>query len=439
MKNYQSWGLIPQSSHQIYPFTWRDQNLFDLHQHQYYLPYGLGRSYGDSCLNHEHSLIPTHHLRNFIHFDKNNGIIRCESGVTFDDLLNVIVPYHWFPPVTPGTKFITIGGAIANDVHGKNHHSAGTFGNHLIQFELLRSDGSRLLCSENSNPDMFQATIGGLGLTGLITWAEFKLKPIIGPFINMETIQFHNYQEFFEISQSSDQKYEYTVSWIDTLAQGDELGRGIFIRGNHSATPCSHLKIPRKKLFSIPYFFPNFALNKYSVKAFNHLYYNRHKPKKQLKTVHYNPFFYPLDAIVQWNKIYGKRGFYQYQCVLSVEYNFQAIHKLLDTIACSGLGSFLVVLKMFGDLPSKGMLSFPQKGVTLALDFANQGIKTLQLFEQLDVIVRQACGRIYPAKDARMTAKDFQNFYPNWKNFKQYIDPKFSSSFWRRVSSQSTN
>jgi FAD/FMN-containing dehydrogenase len=397
------------------------------------LPYGLGRSYGDSCLNDQNVLLLTRPLDHVFNFDAENGLLRCEAGASLDEILRLIVPHKWFLPVTPGTKFITVGGAIANDVHGKNHHRAGTFGCHVTRFELLRSTGERLVCSPTQNAGWFQASIGGLGLTGLITWAEFKLRRVHNAMIEMESVKFPNLDEFFAISADSDRRFEYTVAWLDCLAGGNSLGRGIFLRGNHAGAAIETAEPHRAPRVTVPFAFPHAALNHYSIQAFNTLYYARQWKKTAVATVHYDPFFYPLDAINHWGRIYGRRGFFQYQFVVPLARDQQAIRRILARIAASGHGSFLAVMKTFGPVKSPGLLSFPRPGVTLALDFPNQGAATLALFEELDRMVLEAGGRIYPAKDARMSPRMFQEGYPEWREFRARIDPQFSSSFWRRV------
>jgi len=386
-------------------------------------------------------MLDVSHLNRFLAFDEQKGILRCEAGVTLADILTLIVPRGWFLPVTPGTKFISVGGAIANDVHGKNHHRAGTFGCHVTRFELLRSNGERLLCSPDENVELFRATIGGLGLTGLILWAEFRLKPVHNPFILMERIRYRSLAEFMALSNDSDQDFEYTVAWVDCLASGQQLGRGLFMRGNHAEPLGSELREwqgdgSRSPRLSVPVDMPSFVLNTLSMKAFNAVYYRAQHNDRVRKLVPYEPFFYPLDAVQHWNRMYGKRGFLQYQCVVPLDDGYEVMKALLETISRSGEGSFLTVLKKFGDVPSPGMLSFPRPGLTLALDFPYHGQKTLTLFERLDQLVRESGGAVYPAKDAHMTAESFQAYYPQWKEFAQYIDPHCSSSFWRRVTRQ---
>ncbi|HTI14973.1 MAG TPA: FAD-binding oxidoreductase [Dictyobacter sp.] len=434
--NPQSWGRYPTvKSSQVIPVFWRDE-LPDLASFdKSILPYGYGRSYGDSCLNDGGVSVDVSRLKNFIAFDEEQGLLRCEAGVSLAEVLEMSVPRGWFVPVTPGTKFVTVGGAIANDVHGKNHHRAGTFGRHVTRFELLRSNGEHLICSPSENAELFRATIGGLGLTGIILWAEFRLKPITNPYIDMESIRFDSLDEFMTLSAESDKDFEYTVSWVDLLIGGPGLCRGKFMRGNnnHSRELATKPLKKRRLPLAVPIDFPSFVLNTYTVKAFNELYYHVQREKFVSKVVSYEPFFYPLDAIHTWNRMYGRKGFFQYQFVVPFETGHDAMRDILRRIQRSGEGSFLTVLKQFGTLKSPGMLSFPRPGLTLALDFTNNGQKTMQLMNDLDHIVEQSNGVVYPAKDARMSPEMFQKFYPQWKEFEQYIDPQFSSSFWRRV------
>ena len=428
-----SWGRYPQiAPNRVLPIFWRDElpNLAELELS--ILPHGYGRSYGDSCLNEDGILLDMSHLTRFLSFDVEKGLLRCEAGVSLADILELIVPHGWFLSVTPGTKFVSIGGAIANDVHGKNHHRAGTFGCHITRFELLRSDGRRLLCSPEENADLFQATIGGLGLTGIILWAEIRLRPIRSPLIDMERIRFASLREFIDIAAASEQDFEYTVAWVDCLASGKQLGRGFFTRGNHAEHEAS-TTIKKKRSRTIPVDFPSWILNIQTIRALNTAYFHAQREKSVQKIGPYDPFFYPLDAIHQWNRVYGKRGFFQYQCIVPHDGGYEVTKELLERVSRSGQGSFPSVLKTFGDVSSPGMLSFPRPGLELALDFANQGKKTLELLEDLDRVVCQSGGVVYPAKDARMSSESFEVYFPHWREFAEYIDPKFSSSFWRRV------
>lgn len=392
------------------------------------LPYGLGRSYGDSCLNAERELVDCRRLNRILGFDESTGVLRCESGVSFADIIDVFLAKGWFVPVTPGTRLVTVGGAIANDVHGKNHHCAGTFGAHVLQFGLHRSNDGLVVCSPEENPQMFRATIGGLGLTGIIAWADIKLRRVAGPWIDAELMPFESLSGFCDLSRESDGQYEYTVAWIDCFA--GKTPRGIFFRGNHSSETEKEFRPKRGP--KLPFPLPGWLLNRFSVRAFNAAYYHAHKAKKGTSQVGYDSFFYPLDSIRQWNLLYGRRGFLQYQCVIP-ESNVAAFEELLDLIARSGMGSFLGVLKQFGSAPPAGVISFPRQGLTLALDFAMRGEKTLQLMRSLDDVVLRSGGAIYPAKDARMSPALFEASFPNWRRFAPHIDPKMSSSFWRRV------
>jgi FAD/FMN-containing dehydrogenase len=434
---HQSWGRYPKTFDQA---SISVKNRFDdlpiLQKNTSFLPRGLGRSYGDSCLNEGCHLLLTRSLDHFMEFSPTTGLLRAEAGVTFEEILSFAVPKGFFLPVTPGTKFVTLGGAIANDVHGKNHHVDGNISHHLIQFELLRSNGERLICSPSSNQDMFYATIGGLGLTGLITWAEIRLRPIENPFITQEVIKTTGLNDFFALSKDPKKEWNYTVSWLDCLARKEQLGRGLYIRGNHAKAEQSKALVTgpgRKK--SVPFDFPSFALSGPTVKAFNLLYYNKQLSRQTAGLTHYDPFFYPLDAIHDWNRIYGKRGFLQWQCVVPFSDGQDAIKEILGSISKSGQGSFLSVLKTFGDIPSLGIMSFPRPGVTLALDFPNTGEKLYRLLDRLDDVTRAAKGSVYIAKDARMSKENFSAFYPRLQEFIGFVDPKFSSSFWRRVTS----
>ena len=430
--NITSWGLTGQKNSRIQRINWRNEKLPEASDGVTFLPYGNGRSYGDSCLNKEGISLDVKALNHLISFDPKTHILRCEGGVLLADILHHFVPRGWFLSVTPGTQYVTIGGAIANDVHGKNHHRRGSFGNHVIRLALLRSDGQTLICSRTQNADLFHATIGGLGLTGLILWAEIMLMPIDAPCMHVETSRFESLEEFFSRSAESAWKFEYTVAWLDCAAS-DAMGRGIFIRANH----CSRVTDSKKNLFSkgitLPFNLPGWLINNFSSKVFNSIYFNAHPPGVFEQTLDYNQFFYPLDKVRHWNRLYGKKGFFQYQCVVPVEQGTEHINALLKMVKGSAIASPLAVLKVFGEIESTGMLSFPRHGVTLAMDFPNRGSHVLTLFDQLDAIVAEAGGAVYPAKDARMSAENFKRFFPACHDFSRYVDPAFSSTFWRRV------
>jgi FAD/FMN-containing dehydrogenase len=435
MRRYESWGRYPRAGPvTAVPIYWRSDTLNFQEFRQSVLPFGQGRSYGDVCLNDGGIVLDTESLSHFISFDETSGLIRCEAGITLAEILNVAVPRGWFLPVTPGTKFISVGGAIANDIHGKNHHRIGTFGMHVTQLELLRSREGRVICSPTQNTDLFRATVGGLGLTGLILWAEIQLRPISSTLIRTERIRFDNLKEFFEIARAADPSDTYTVAWLDCLTKNRPLGRGVFIGGNHmeDENPRSMSAWSRRTL-TIPFDAPNLLLNRFAMKAFNLAYYWLHVSKRKEDIVHYEPFFYPLDSIHNWNRLYGPRGFLQYQCVVPFDVEGGAIQDILERVVRAGEASFLNVIKIFGNIRSPGMLSFPRPGVTLAFDLPNAGASTLRLMEGLDDIVRTFEGAVYPAKDARMSPDNFKVFFPQWEEFSRYVDPNFSSTLWRRV------
>jgi FAD/FMN-containing dehydrogenase len=400
------------------------------------LPYGLGRSYGDVCLNNGHTLLETSRMSHLLAFDDATGILTCEAGVTLDDILQVFVPRGWFLPVTPGTKFVTVGGCIANDVHGKNHHRAGTFGRHVLSFDLLRSDGTRLHCTPAD--DLFRATIGGLGLTGLILNAQVQLRRIESPEIVEERIPFRSLAEFESLSATSDQTHEYTVAWLDTFRE-----RGLFIRGNHAGSsgssgssaflgsppPRNSEELRGTRGTSLPMSIASPFLRPATIRAFNAAYFygTRHP---ELKSVHYDPFFYPLDAIANWNSVYGRRGFLQYQFVIPEAAGMEPVADIVQRL--KRLGSSLTVIKKFGALESLGVLSFPRHGTTVSMDFAATDA-LLPLLDSCDEVVEAAGGSVYPAKDARMAPERFRRFFPQWEELRRHVDPQFSSSFWRRV------
>ena len=426
-----SWGQYPKAAHQyVHKPAWSDQvpEILRNAGPGTLLPYGLGRSYGDSCLNASRELIDCRRLNRILGFDESTGLLRCEGGVSLSDILDVFLPSGWFPPVTPGTRFVTVGGAIANDVHGKNHHRAGTFGAHVHQIGLHRSNDGLVICNPEENADMLRATIGGLGLTGVIAWADIQLKRVAGPWIESESVPFQSLNAFLDLSHESNDRFEYTVAWLDCFAGSKP--RGIFFRGNHSLDPGKQFR-PRRGP-KLPFALPGWMLNRYSVRAFNGAYYRMHSARRDTAVVTYDSFFYPLDSVRQWNLLYGRQGFLQYQCLIP-EANAAAVEELLDRIARSGMGSFLGVLKQFGSAPAAGMLSFPRPGITIALDFAMRGERTLRLMQSLDEVVQQSGGALYPAKDARMSTALFEASFPHWRRFVPYIDPKMSSSFWRRV------
>ncbi|MEC9367807.1 MAG: FAD-binding oxidoreductase [Pseudomonadota bacterium] len=431
---YRSWGQAASAGQKAIKLVRREMPLpLDPTSAVTCLPYGNGRSYGDSCLNGGGLLLDCRGLDRLISFDDATGILRCEAGMLLCDITRITLPKGWFLPVTPGTELVTIGGAIANDVHGKNHHRAGTFGHHVRAFELLRSDGSRRLCTPTENPDWFRATVAGLGLTGVITWAEIQLRPADGAFIDQETIRFRSLDEFFSLSRESGPKFEYTVAWVDSLASGRSFGRGLFMRGNHAQTNATDPVALNGAHLRIPFEPPVSLINRWTLKAFNEFYYRRQIRRRSRRLTHYRTFFYPLDGIGDWNRLYGPRGLVQHQSVLPHATAADAVAEMLERARRAGHASFLTVLKEFGDHPAAGLMSFPRAGYTLALDFASLGPGTSALLDELDAVTLQAGGVVNIYKDGRMSAETFQAFYPRWRELAAFADPCFMSDFWRRV------
>lgn len=381
---------------------------------------GNGRCYGDSSLG-EH-IFSTKKLNKFISFDRLNGIIECESGVLLSDVLEIAVPQGYFLYVTPGTKFVSVGGAIASDVHGKNHHAEGCFSEYVIEFKLMIENGDIINCSREENSDKFWATIGGMGLTGIILTAKFKLKNIESAYIRQESIKAENLDEIFNLFEESE-SWTYTVAWIDCLQKGKNIGRSILMRGEHAfqhELPQKFKEKPLrlKKKFepTVPFYFPGFVLNALTVKIFNYLYYKKQSKKEVKNFIDYETFFYPLDFVHDWNKIYGKSGFIQYQMMIPKESGKEGMKKILETIANSGNGSFLAVLKLYGKENPEAYNSFPFEGYSLALDFkVNSKLK--KLIDQLDDIVEQYNGKIYLTKDS-MSRSSLTNYLKNVQSSK---------------------
>jgi FAD/FMN-containing dehydrogenase len=393
------------------------------------LAFGMGRSYGDSCLNPGGILWKTTRLDRFISFDDVTGLLHCESGVLVRDIQQTFIPRGWTLAVVPGTQLVTVGGAIANDIHGKNHHRQGSFGDHVQELSLLRTDGSVIECAPTLNSNWFAATVGGLGLTGVIATAKLQLRRVPGPWLQTQSIPFSSLEEFFFLSDESEADWEYAVSWIDCLSRGSH--RGLFMRAN--AVDIGLQSAPDGRVKSMPFTPPFSLVNRLSLRPFNAAYFNVNKRKIGFRTQHYETFFHPLDNLHHWNRMYGPKGFYQYQSVVPSEAARDATGEMLNAIAKSGEGSFLAVLKTFGNRRSLGMLSFPKPGTTLALDFPNRGNRTVKLFNRLDAIVCKAGGRIYPAKDARMPRAMFESGYPRLTEFLPFRDPGISSAMSRRL------
>jgi FAD/FMN-containing dehydrogenase len=431
MKNLSSWGNYPTVQGSILNHPNQKELKAQILKYDDVIPFGNGRSYGDSALSTYAVNRKPHHL--FISFEETTGVLHCQSGVLLADILEFFVPRGWFLKITPGTKLITIGGAIASDVHGKNHHIEGAFSECVQSFELMMAEGQVLVCSKTENKELFQATCGGMGLTGIILEAKIQLKKINSQFINQTTIKTSNLKETFEMFEKN-KSSTYSVAWIDCLAKDKALGKCLLMVGDFRDD--GNLEYKPKQKLTIPFNFPSFTLNNWTVKAFNWLYYKKVKEKISKQKVSIDSFFYPLDGIGRWNRIYGKKGFTQYQFILPLESSFQGLEEILTTISNSGKGSFLAVLKLYGKA-NENFLSFPMEGYSLALDFKiEKGL--FKLLDQLDEIVVKYGGRIYLAKDVRVKKETFEKGYPKIEKFravrkKYQLEKKFNSLQSRRV------
>ncbi|MDT8282955.1 MAG: FAD-binding oxidoreductase [Gammaproteobacteria bacterium] len=431
-----SWGRYPSYLQTPHPVSWTHEVTQSIATiaavgQGAALAYGCGRSYGDSCLAESNHVISMQGMDRMLAADWETGIVLAQAGLTLAELIRIALPRGWFLPVTPGTKFVTLGGAVANDVHGKNHHAMGTFGRHVRHLAIYRSDEGVTECSLSQRPDLFTATVGGLGLTGVIVAVELQLRRVNSSQIEQRSIKFGGFDEFFELSQMHDASHEYTVAWIDCLASGKHAGRGHYIVGNHAQN--GRIKVAAPGGLSMPVDPPFSLINSFSLRAFNTLYYHRQRKKELASLVGYDPFFYPLDRLQHWNRMYGRPGFQQYQCVVPQQHGREVIRAVMQEIAKSGTGSFLAVLKQCGELASPGLLSFPLHGVSLALDFPQHEHENERLFSKLDALVHEAGGRLYPAKDAHMSAAHFQQAYPLWEKIEALRDPELMSHFWKRV------
>ncbi len=420
-KQIANWGNYPAMESDEKSFAFDDQLHQLMQETDGFIPRGNGRCYGDASLADK--TISTLKYDNILSFDVENGVFECQSGITLDQILDVIVPKGWFLPVTPGTKFITVGGAVGSDVHGKNHHVDGSFSNHIIEMDIMLASGETITCSPHSNSDLFEATCGGMGLTGMATRIKFSLKKIESSFIAQKQIKAENLEVLIQLFEEF-KDYTYSVAWIDCLKKGKNFGRSILILGEHAKLnelsekqKQSPLQLPKKKQITFPFNLPSWVLNSLTVKAFNFLYYSKNIKKELNNVVSYEPFFYPLDAILHWNRGYGKKGFVQYQFVLPLSAK-QGLIEILQRISSKGLGSFLAVLKVFGKQES--IISFPKEGYTLALDFpVRNGL--FEFLDELDQVVLQYGGRLYMSKDARMKPEVMTAGYPELDKFKAIV------------------
>ena len=403
---------------------------------------GLGRSYGDAALNGGGAVVLTDRIDRMLRFDEESGVLSCEAGISLEEIIGTFLPRGWFLPVTPGTKFVTLGGAVACDVHGKNHHGEGSLSKYLLDLELLTAQGEKVRCSPQREQDLFWATVGGMGLTGIILSATLKLRRVETGYVRVRYEAASSLEEVMDLMESRDDSYTYSVAWVDGMASGAALGRSILMHGNHALLSElseeqkeSPLRPGPRRCFTVPFSPPQFFLNRYSVGVFNGLYYRIQQGKGEV-LVDYDRFFYPLDSLASWNRLYGRRGFFQYQCVFPAEVSRQAVTEILRRLGAEGVPMFLVVLKRFG--PAAGLLSFPMPGYTLALDVPMQGQALLETLRGLDRWVISKGGRVYLAKDASTSGDSFRAMYPGldeWLRVKRNVDPqdRFSSDLSRRL------
>ena len=439
-----SWGNYPREECELYrPATQSEFEQIVLHSpHTNIITRGRGRSYGDAALNRDRGVVLSDPMNQILSFDTESGILNCECGVSFAEILNFILPKGFVLPITPGTKHISVGGAIAADVHGKNHHRDGTISSQLLDFRLLAANGSILLCSREENPDLFWATLGGMGLTGAILDARLQLRPADSAYVDTSTQPCANLDQAFELMETGDRDYEYAVAWIDCLAQGRSLGRSVLMRANPAELQnlppkvrASPFAIPKRLGLGVPFQMPSMLLNPLSMRLFNSAFYFAHRTRRNI--VDWQRYFYPLDSIAHWNRIYGRRGVLQYQLVLPSSTARQGLIEILEHTSASGRASFLAVLKTTGPA-NASPLSFPIEGMSLALDFPNTGPDLLEMLRELDQMVLRHSGRVYLAKDSCLDAADFMAMYPRLEEFrtiKTRHDPenRFSSSLSRRL------
>ena len=420
MPEIANWGNYPRINAEEFYFESAPELSQQISSRHSLIARGMGRCYGDSSLGE--TVASSLHFNKITGLDLEQGIITCHAGATLDKILNIIISKGWFIPVSPGTKYITVGGAIAADIHGKNHHSEGSFSDHVLWFDIMLHNGTIARCSKTENTELFHLTCGGMGLTGIILSVSFRLKKTESARMCCEKIRAANLDEAMTLFNESS-SWTYSVAWIDCLAGGSARGRSIMMRGEHAMTEDAGTKLPAitksENKFSVPFYFPGFALNSFTVKIFNELYY-RAAPKQIHKYISsLDSFFYPLDTILHWNKIYGRRGFTQYQCVLPLETSKDGLNKILDRISKSSMGSFLAVVKLFGD-ENENILSFPRKGYTLGLDFPLTK-NIYPLMNELDAIVVDHGGRIYLAKDMRVSRETMKRMYPRYDTFVEGI------------------
>jgi decaprenylphospho-beta-D-ribofuranose 2-oxidase len=435
-KEITNWGKYPVADANEFVFDSEShlRQVLNAPEYKPWIARGAGRCYGDASLGG--NIVSTLHYSNILEFDTATGELYCEAGVTLEELLEVIIPEGFFLPVTPGTKFITVGGAVASDIHGKNHHKEGSFSAHIIRMDIYAADGNVYNASRTEHADLFEATCGGMGLTGIILRVRFKLKKIESAYIKQVTARARNLDEIFDLFEEH-RSWTYSMSWIDCFQKGGKLGRSIMYAGEHATLSDldekrrkNPLHVPAKRKLTVPFNLPSITLNPLSIRAFNFLYYNKSPRTRHTGLFDYDTFFYPLDSILHWNRMYGKSGFVQYQFVLPLAVSKKGLTEILTRINKANMGSFLAVLKLFGK--QDDLISFPMEGYTLALDFAvRKGL--FEFLDELDKIVMDLGGRIYLSKDARMKPDFFWKSYPRVNRFAEIVrkynpDTTFSST-----------
>ncbi len=441
-QNLAGWGRYPREECAVFRPEKR-RNVAEIllsGQEAHYIARGCGRSYGDTAINGGGGVVSFLRLNRMLAFDDETGVLECEAGVSLGEIIDAFLPRGWFLPVTPGTKFVTMGGAVANDVHGKNHHRDGTFSAHVLDFTLLTPKGDLLTCSPESNKDLFWATVGGIGLTGMILTARIRLQPVQSAYIKVDYRRLRNIDEALAVIRETDEQYQYSVAWVDCLSRGNSLGRSVLMLGEHATPdqlPAGHTDpfgaSPRKKP-GVPFNFPGFILNPLSIRAFNGLFYAIH-PSSDGKIIDYDTYFYPLDAIHNWNRIYGAGGFTQYQATFPND-GAHGLIALLERLSAASCASFLAVLKRLGP-QGPGLLSYPFEGYTLTLDIPiREGL--LAFLADCDRLVLEHGGRLYLAKDMCTNPDVFAAMYPRLSEFRdvrRQVDPegRLSSRMARRL------
>ncbi len=440
------WGGVPAAETELH----RPERLSELvalsRDEAKRIPRGLGRAYGDAAFLGGGRTVLLERLDRFIALDEETGVLEAEAGARLDQVIETVLPRGFFPAVVPGTAEVTLGGLVACDVHGKNHHLEGAISSHVEALGLVAADGRRLTLSARKRAKLFWATFGGMGLTGFIEWVRMKLVRVPSAYLSVDLERSPDLETTLARFTEEGDRYRYSVAWIDCLARGAKLGRGVLMRGNwmEAADLPAPLRDapyqvqPRWLAPRVPRQPPVSLVTPWTMRAFNEVFYRKHPKKAEGILQGYRDFFFPLDFVRDWNRIYGPGGFQQYQCVVPTEYALPALTAVLERISAAGVASFLAVVKQMGPGEARAPLSFPQPGVILALDLPHRGAETLALLDELDALILKHGGRLYLAKDARMRAETFRDMYPGlpgWKATKAKIDPdgRFVSDLARRL------